>query len=91
MAPSMVVVPSSTSATAAAMGRVTPFAAARAQAARAVATPSTVPPGRASPAPRARPAAKLRDWAELQVSERSPRPERPASVSGRAPCLPWPL
>ncbi len=55
------------------------------QAARAVATPSTVPPGRASPAPSARPRAKLRDCAELQVSDRSPRPERPASVSGRAP------
>ena len=30
--------------------------------------------GGASPAPRARPRAKLRDWAELQVSDRSPRP-----------------
>lgn len=28
---------------------------------------------------------KLRDWGELQVSERSPSPESPDSVSGRAP------
>ena len=44
-----------------------------------------MPAGRGWPAPSARPSAKLRDWAELQVSDRSPSPESPASVSARAP------
>ena len=42
-------------------------------------------PAAAAPAPRARPSAKLRDCGELQVSDRSPRPDSPASVSARAP------
>ena len=83
--PSTVSAPSSTSATAAAIGSSTPVRAPSWQAARAVATPSTVPPGRAAPAPSARPSAKFRDCAELQVSDRSPSPDSPASVSARAP------
>jgi hypothetical protein len=55
----------------------------------AVKAPSASLPPMASasgrPAPDARPRAKLRDCGDDAVSTRSPKPDRPISVSGRAP------
>ena len=82
---------SSTASTAATIGISTPRAAARAAIDAALAIPSTTerrPASAASrlfPCPRLTPSAWLRDCAPPQVNTRSPRPERPAKVSARAP------
>src|SRR5262249_40531385 len=81
--------PSSPAATAAAIGISTLRAPAISTSTEAVNTPSTILPRCASsgerPSPSAIPTEKLRDWRLEQVSIRSPSPERPVGVPGRAP------
>src|SRR5499427_859208 len=88
MAPSTLILSSSTAATAAATGMSTPLASAMSVSTAAVNAPSAslspAAPGRA-PRPSATPSEKLRDCGLEQVRIRSPRPDRPVSVSPRAP------
>jgi hypothetical protein len=81
--------PSRTASTALAIGMSTPASVAIATNTVAVNAPSTRPPLAASagdtPPPIATPNEKLRDWRVEHVKMRSPRPDSPVSVSGRAP------